>query len=827
MRGVSGMRGRGRVWFLAGAVLVLQCAVCFAAEEDASAAAAAEVAVHEVAATDAKAGTGAFPAQELRQKAEDVERTYLAQQKVNAEDKERKWQLKVLKVKVNRYADGIEEKKNKHAKLRDLRIHELTNKRDALGKAQASLVDKKDTMWRQGEDQARGIELNRKAAIALRQTIKKTTSLVQGEGIAAFSDRKQAKAMLSKLLVAEAHADGSISGLTKRQANDMQQRLLHANVEAAVGDPSQVNVDAANSALKKNAAASHLRHQKSIDELGMKLVGRKSGESKEKAEEMKNKEMTKELRMKRKQEADGEKIEQIANVMEMPGKKIKENQQKRSNEALISNWASHQQRITDELGTKSKAQTDKMIIEEVSQKKLGKADMELQTKTCVKVTDAKVDALEKREKAISKFSQARTALIEAQAAANGGGKEVVEETAYVNKGPECQLQDQYFVGEKVAASATNCKEKCTEAGKTCNAYNSWKGNCQLLKAGAVGDHVECPVNEKTGEKECPLKPLEECTIFQKISGPGSEGRELGESSQAPAVIIQPPPGGCNGKVATVPAEVSGGAAAKTLERNGKCEQIVQEATEKVTEKAAKAKVTGDLNQAALAKTDEANAKKMGDEQAEKGTSELANEGKTKQTAINSLVSAEEQTKTALKNAERQAANAETKMQEANSKAADKDTQARKCEGSMLRRRRTCACDDAPSTMTSELDELGEAEDDELGTTPENSNWERRRYVRRRYVEPSATDRRRRLEFPAPLDGTRLPGRVCPCCPQGQSPKSTQCQLADAKAEQAQAIMAGANVPSGTTDAHILVPQDVSEVAGAAAAHAAAAADALS
>jgi len=63
------------------------------------------------------------------------------------------------------------------------------------------------------------------------------------------------------------------------------------------------------------------------------------------------------------------------------------------------------------------------------------------------------------------------------------------------------------------------------------------------------------------------------------------------------------------------------------------------------------------------------------------------------------------------------------------------------------------------------------------------NWERRRYVRRRYVKPSVVDRRRRYAFPTPPPPARLPGAVCPCCPANQKPKSQACVIADEKAEE--------------------------------------------
>lgn len=48
-----------------------------------------------------------------------------------------------------------------------------------------------------------------------------------------------------------------------------------------------------------------------------------------------------------------------------------------------------------------------------------------------------------------------------------------------------------------------------------------------------------------------------------------------------------------------------------------------------------------------------------------------------------------------------------------------------------------------------------------------NNWERRRYVRRRYVTPTAADRRRRFAFPAPPPKPKVPSAVCPCKTSGR------------------------------------------------------------
>jgi hypothetical protein len=210
--------------------------------------------------------------------------------------------------------------------------------------------------------------------------------------------------------------------------------------------------------------------------------------------------------------------------------------------------------------------------------------------------------------------------------------------------------------------------------------------------------------------------------------------------------------------------------------------------------------------------------------------QIAAESQTKQQAIATNLANEKQKKQELGEAERKAHNAEEKMQEANSKAADAAVQSRHCEGEMYRRRRTCACDDiggaggrrllyVPNVVSAAASSVATTLGISTPTSPPTpppttpaptppptmaptlpvttggsqvsqadqeiaqkkmDNWERRRYVRRRYVKPSAADRRRRYAFPAPPPPARLPGAVCPCCtpaPDGTPDPKPACQKA--------------------------------------------------
>jgi len=207
---------------------------------------------------------------------------------------------------------------------------------------------------------------------------------------------------------------------------------------------------------------------------------------------------------------------------------------------------------------------------------------------------------------------------------------------------------------------------------------------------------------------------------------------------------------------------------------------------------AKADAAAELQRKAGEKAEEGEREKL-----QKGDEErtVKSEQSMKKGAKAAAASNENAKKEALAEADRKAKNAENKMQESNVKAADADTQNRKCEGAMFRRRRTCACDDMPGRKMLLDDEVEEVRLGEgTGTPPhlegiekqstmakaghqsamaniaadevrgkKEANYERRRYVRRRYVKPTAADRRRRYAFPAPPPPARVPGKVCPCC----------------------------------------------------------------
>ena len=55
-----------------------------------------------LASSGAEATSGALPVQEMKQKAEEIERSTLAKHKVKADRKEQQWKIRVQKIKVEK-----------------------------------------------------------------------------------------------------------------------------------------------------------------------------------------------------------------------------------------------------------------------------------------------------------------------------------------------------------------------------------------------------------------------------------------------------------------------------------------------------------------------------------------------------------------------------------------------------------------------------------------------------------------------------------------------------------------------------------------------------
>lgn len=400
------MRGKcSAAWRFALLIIVGQACVSFATEE----AAGEDMAVHVVA----EAG-GDFPTQEMRLKTDAIERGYLAKQKIVAEHKEKKWQQKVLRVKVNHLADAEVKKRSIRKAEAMKRIDKLQARRFQAMNANLDLQGEKDRVQQTLIEGSLLHERSKKTAYSLSVAVKKTEELKNGEGIEALSDRGQVGAMEAKLRIAEAHADGSIKGLTKWQRKDTPSALLHAAVETAVGTPTHLNVDLANDQLHDTAKSIHEKEWKRIDELKEKYKVKAANEAQEKEDAASEAKHKTEVGQKSEAEKKGKQEEGMSAHIELPHKKRVENMQKKRTQQLIDHWSAHEQRVSDELGVKGNMRTIHMKYKEGTEKEKAASLEKIFKAECLKTEATKVSALEVRGKKIGVFEQARQGLIDAQ-----------------------------------------------------------------------------------------------------------------------------------------------------------------------------------------------------------------------------------------------------------------------------------------------------------------------------------------------------------------------------------------------------------------------------
>lgn len=691
-----------------------------------------------------------------------------------------------MKVKVSRYADYIQEIRKKRedaekengAKVGKIRGKEYSAKQTVKANKQRS--DDLDTKMAYGD------ERQNKANFALQGAIKTVTSLKNGDGFAAMGDRHTASGMLARLRIAQAHADNTIKGLTKKQKKNVSIKMLHEAVTLATGSPTETNLGLAIKQIKDTTAESTRESYEKIDIMNKNHENDQKAFAKKQLDAELMKKHSRENNAKKTAEKSGKRQENLFDGLVLPSKKLQESYDKKTNQEARSKWTAHEERVIDEMGVKSVQQTQNMIIKEADGKKVKAAKEKTLKEECAILEKKKMGIMEGRNKAVASFTAERKKILTAQEDLNGVKYE--EETTYMSKGPECSVRAaQYFLNADAGAgNHQECQEKCTEMKDKCEGVNyPYNGKCVLLRVGAIdAGHPECVMNENTGVCETnPPIPID-CTLYQKISGPGSPGyqshgrmlliateeeeedrldaylgmqtRFLFGSGPKPAPKPTPRPTRSPTKYPTLDPEVASGMARANsmVEAQGK-----HEATSK----------SGDAAQAREIESAQKNS--------EAGA--MANEGSAKQSAMAAHVANEKEKKTSLADAERKAHNAEGKMQEMNTKAADADTQSRHCEGEMYRRRRTCACDDqedpaagrkllglfgspgfpkptpapGPAVMSEAEHEVNQKKMD---------NWERRRYVRRRAVTPSPSDRRRRFAFPAPAPPVRVPSAICPC-----------------------------------------------------------------
>lgn len=523
------MAPRAAWWALVVLSLIGTASVCFAAEEVASDVAEASSGV-------TGEGGKKFPAQEMKEKSADIERSYLAHQKVKMEYNEEKWQKKVQKIQVGRVSDHVMEQKAKYLNLQNIRTNEVLNKDAVTQKAVNEVRGNQESVNKDMVNKGRIMESTSKASISLKVAIKKTEALKNGEGINALGDRQSASAMLAKLRIAQAHADGSIKGLTKAQREQTPDLMLHSSVENMVGKQTEQSIMLAKHALKDAAKAAKERHWKGIDALKAEYVKRVATEKEEKTEMDQKLKLTKETAEKKNAEKAGKKIENVNDQLEKPGKKIKEGWGKKEMSLIRANWMAHEQRITDEKAVKGTLQTARIKETEKSEKAQVAEEAVFMKESCGSLNTKKTEALEIRTKKIDAYGMAREHVVVTQEmldAAGGASRRLlqapqVEVLEGTNKGEvgeeagvkmtagadEATLKTALKQKEDAAATAqTEMKEANEKAAEADTDYRKCGGAmmrrrrtcaCDDPPGGAPSDEIELGETDDSSEEELPV-----------------------------------------------------------------------------------------------------------------------------------------------------------------------------------------------------------------------------------------------------------------------------------------------------------------------------------
>lgn len=730
---------------------------------------------------------------EMKTKAGNIERQYLAKAKVEQDWKAEKWNKKVLKVKVNRHADKVMENSKKQMdkqRENDDKVIAIRQKEFRSKKVEKGVQQRTDDDL---HNRAIGSERRNKADHALKQAVKQVGKLADGTGMAANADREKSLGILARLRVAQAHADGSIIGLTPEQKKMEPIRALHHALDLATASPTKSTMDGFDKQFKDTVRFTEKESNEKVQEQNQKHENDEKSFAKKMEDAEKMKKFVRENGEKRKMQARGKRDEAISEAIEMPGKKQKEGYDKQTNKESRNKWKNHEMRQLDELHQKGEFKTKQYMKKEEAVKKVAEVKEKKTREECAILETKKVKKMELRNKALSAFSDAREKLILQQDALNGikPYSPEREEPRFINKGHKCV----YESASTVKANYDNilipnaCQEQCGPKPDciAINFHNAPTIRCVLLKTGALSD--PSPPYENQG-----------CDLYQKIAGPGSgppdptkrlstQRKLLGGGSdplppqaQTPSwvtAISAPNPTSRPTHMPSTPVlsvahqrRLLGGGSdpppptphptahpthiptyhPATIAAMERKKEMDEKQAERSIKQAAEQRAQHELEQKRLAND---------------GNEKIQAEVEHKDAQKAAIAAQEVTAKKDLAEAERKAHNAEGKMQEMNTKLAEFDTQVRHCEGEIYRRRRTCICDDDEQKLLGENNARNEPSlpVDSLELTQKTEdNWDRRRYIRRRYVTPSPNDRRRRYEFATADEPARIPAKVCPCPP---------------------------------------------------------------
>jgi len=357
-----------------------------------------------------KTPSGSFPTQKLKAMADETERTFLARAKVLADEREEKWKKKVLAFKVGRNADKIEERRDKVVREASKKKKEYRDMRKKAYKATLKADVNKGMAEHQTKAATQLKERRQKAEEALKEAVKIATRIHISEGPDAEMDRRTSSAMLAKLRIAQAHADGSLPGLSAEQRKNFCIVSLHAAIKHATGSPSKNNLQRALRMVRKSEECNEKESLKKVRVKNKRIAAKKAKERK--MARLKRKRERRKVLMKKygKQEKVGKKEERMSEV-ELPEKRRREMWTKKRDKEKRHKWMAFQVAQTQKLQEQAKENTDKHIQKEQGTKKEKQQKHKQQKEQCEFLSTRKDMALEKRAKAISAFARARYALL--------------------------------------------------------------------------------------------------------------------------------------------------------------------------------------------------------------------------------------------------------------------------------------------------------------------------------------------------------------------------------------------------------------------------------
>lgn len=355
--------------------------------------------------------SGTYPTEALKEKAGKIERRFLARKKVMADKRKAEWEKKVLQAKVDKLADQTLAAKDKRVqeRLRKKKKMKVVRMKAYKAKLKAK-KEKKEGRKFASRSMITG-ERAEKAKVAVGKAVGVFESMRDAEGPNARDDRKTTIAALAKLRIAEAHLDGSLPGLTKKQRKNPCLLALHRALTLATGDPTARNVINAKTQLEKSTECQKYEKGRKIQKKLNLAKHQKERAAKKRREYLAKKKIADEITNKRQTERKGKHGEKVAvtkftikNRIEI-AKKAKGNEQRKK-------WRSREDAKTKRYQHEKLTKTARIKKNEGKKKKEMHGKVAIYLKKCNQLDKVSKKAHEKREKAIRSFAYSKAGLMQ-------------------------------------------------------------------------------------------------------------------------------------------------------------------------------------------------------------------------------------------------------------------------------------------------------------------------------------------------------------------------------------------------------------------------------